>query len=205
MNWFDPKNWDDEKTNGIDQITALISHFKVSLKAAGFNSKAVFKEWRFFENYVRANNIDLESLQLWKKIFNNKKEEYSNLCKLMRIVLSLSSSNSSAERAFSLLPLLLSNRRLCMNYDTLQNLMLININNKLWTSKEKKGIIENACQMFLSLRRTKRAAKPPAKAPRIEADVVIEHDSSESSDIDSSSEDTESNSETDKENNTDTD
>ena len=204
MNWFDPKNWDDEKTNGIDQITALISHFKVSLKAAGFDSKAVFKEWRFFENYVRANNIDLESLQLWKKIFNNKKEEYSNLCKLMRIVLSLSSSNSSAERAFSLLPLLLSNRRLCMNYDTFQNLMLININNKLWTPKEKKGIIENACQMFLSLRRTKRAAKPPAKAPRIE-DVVIEHDSSESSDIDSSSEDTESNSETDKENNTDTD
>ena len=92
-----------------------------------------------------------------------------------------------------------------MNYDTVQNLMLININNKLWTPKEKKGIIENACQMFLSLRRTKRAAKPPAKAPRIEADVIIEHDSSESSDINSSSEDTESNSETDKENNTDTD
>lgn len=87
MNWVDPENWDDEKTYGIDQITALILHFEVPLKSAGFDSKAVFKEWRFFKNYVRANHIGLESLQLWKKIFNNKKEEYSNLCKLTHIVL----------------------------------------------------------------------------------------------------------------------
>ena len=107
MNWIDPKNWDDEKTDGIDQITALISHFKVPLEAAGFDSKAVFKEWRFLKNYVRANHISLESLQLWKKIFNNKKEEYSSICKLTHIVLSLSSSNSSAECTFSLLTLLL--------------------------------------------------------------------------------------------------
>ena len=149
MNWVDPKNWDDEKTYGIDQITALISHFKVPLKAAGFDSKAVFKEWRFFKNYVKANYIGLESLQLWKKIFNNKKEEYSDLCKLTHIVLSLSSSNSSVERAFSLLTLLLSNRHLRMNHDILQDLMLIN-NNKLWTPQEKKDIVGNACQEFLS-------------------------------------------------------
>ena len=80
VNWVDPKNWDDEKAYGIDQITALISHFEVPLKAAGFDSKAVFKESRFFKNYVKANHISLESLQLWKKIFNNKKEKYSNLC-----------------------------------------------------------------------------------------------------------------------------
>ena len=62
MNWVDPKNWDDEKTYGIDQITALISHFEVPLKAVGFDSKAVFKEWRFFKNYDRPNHIGLESL-----------------------------------------------------------------------------------------------------------------------------------------------
>ena len=79
-----------------------------------------------------------------------------------------------------------------MNHDTLQDLMSIN-NDKLWTSQEKKDIIENACQKFLSKRRTKRAAEPPSKTPWIEAHV------------DSSSEDTESDSETDKNNNTDTD
>ena len=91
-----------------------------------------------------------------------------------------------------------------MNHDTLQDLMSININDKLWTPQEKDDI-KNACQKFLSKRRTKSAAEPPAKAPRIEADVVIEDDSSESSDMDSSSEDTEIDSETDKDNNTATD
>lgn len=92
-----------------------------------------------------------------------------------------------------------------MNHDTLQDLILINISDKLWTPQEKDDIIENACQKFLSKRQTKSAAEPPAKAPRIEADVVIEDDSSESSDMDSSLEDTESDSETDKDNNTATD
>ena len=61
------------KKHGIDQITALISHFKVPLKGAGFVSKAVFKECRFFKNYVRRNHIGLESLQLWKRFLTTKK------------------------------------------------------------------------------------------------------------------------------------
>ena len=69
MNWVDPKNWDGGRTYRIEQITALITHFEVHLKAAGFDSKAIFKEWRFYKNYVRANHIGVESLQLWKKIF----------------------------------------------------------------------------------------------------------------------------------------
>ena len=69
----------------------------------------------------------------------------------------------------------------------------------------KKDIIENACQKFLSKRRTKKAAEPSAKAPWIEADNVIEDDFPESSDINLTSEDTESDSETDKDNNADTD
>ena len=72
-------------------------------------------------------------------------------------------------------------------------------------TKRKKGHYRKCLPNVSLSEKNKRAAKPPAKAPRIEADVIIEHDSSESSDIDSSSEDTESNSETDKENNTDTD
>ena len=52
MSWVDPKNWDGERTYGIEQITALIKHFEVPLKAAGFDSKAILKAWRFFKNNV---------------------------------------------------------------------------------------------------------------------------------------------------------
>ena len=37
MNWLDPINWKGEKTYGTKQITALVTHFEVPLKAAGFN------------------------------------------------------------------------------------------------------------------------------------------------------------------------
>ena len=150
MNWVDPKNWDGEKTYRIEQITALIKHFKVPLKAAGFDSKAIFKEWRFFKNYVRANYMGVKSLQLWKKIFINKREEYINLCKLASTVVSLLSSNSSVEQAFSLLTLMLSNRCLDMNHTTLQNMILININEKLWTSQESDKLIDCDVQNFSS-------------------------------------------------------
>ena len=93
---------------------------------------------------------------------------------------------------------MLSNRRLRKNHDTLQDMMSININGKLWTPQEREEVINHAVQKFLSKRRTKKAVEPPAKSPRIEPDIFIE-DSSDSSDndTDSSFEDTENNSETD--------
>ena len=100
MNWVDPKKWNGEKAYGNEQITALITHFEVPLEAAGFDSKAIFNEWRYFKNYVRANHIGVKSLQLRKKIFMHKREEYRNLRKLASMVVSLSSSNSSVEQTF---------------------------------------------------------------------------------------------------------
>ena len=50
MSLVDPKNWDGEKTYGTEQMTAVITHFEVPLKAAGFDSKAILKAWRFFKN-----------------------------------------------------------------------------------------------------------------------------------------------------------
>ena len=90
-------NKDGKKTYGTEQITALITYFKVSVKAPGFDSEAFFKEWRLFKNSVRENHTGAASLQLWKKIFICKRGEYRNLGKLASMVVSLSSSNSSVE------------------------------------------------------------------------------------------------------------
>ena len=75
---------------------------------------------------------------MWKKIFIHKREEYINLYKSESMVVSLASSNSSAEWAFNLPSLMLSDRCLFMNHDTLQALMSINIIEKLWTPKERE-------------------------------------------------------------------
>ena len=64
----------------METITVLITHVEVPLKVAGFDSKAILKEWRFFKTCVRANHMGVKSLQLWKRIFIHKREEYRNLC-----------------------------------------------------------------------------------------------------------------------------
>ena len=63
------------------------------------------------------------------------------------MVVSLSSSNSSVKQAFSLLTLMLSNRRLRMKH-TLQDIMSININDKLRTPQESEELIDCAVQNF---------------------------------------------------------
>ena len=158
---------------------------------------------------MRASHMGVESLRMWKKIFIHKREEYINLYKSESMVVSLASSNSSAEWAFNL-PFLMpfSDRCLFMNHDTLQALMSINIIEKLWTPKEREReeLIDYAVQTFISKRRTKKTVKPPAKPPRIEPDVIIKSssDSSDSS-IGSSFADTENDSETNRVNDVETD
>ena len=102
---------------------------------------------------MRASHMGVESLRMWKKIFIHKREEYINLYKSESMVVSLASSNSSAEWAFNL-PFLMpfSDRCLFMNHDTLQALMSINIIEKLWTPKERERERERNLLIMLSKR-----------------------------------------------------
>ena len=77
--WKDLRNW----TNYCSYYT-----YWGSLAAAGFDSKAIFQQRRFFKKYVKANHMGVEPLQLRKKIFILKRKEYRNLCKLASILIS---------------------------------------------------------------------------------------------------------------------
>ena len=107
---------------------------------------------------MRASHMGVESLRMWKKIFIHKREEYINLYKSESMVVSLASSNSSAEWAFNLPSLMLSDRCLFMNHDTLQALMSINIIEKLWTPKEREReeLIDYAVQTLSQNEEQKR-------------------------------------------------
>ena len=146
MKWFNPKNWTSDKYYGVDQMEKLIVHFKISLEAAKFDEKLVYKEWKLFRNFVAANygGTGLEANTLWGKVFVYKRKEFPNLCILAEIVLCLSGSNSTLERAFSLLTLLLSDKRLSMSHKTMEDVILININDKLWSDVERNDIIKMA-------------------------------------------------------------
>ena len=89
---------------------------------------------------------------------------------MAEIVFSLSASNSMVERAFTLLTLLLSNKRLSLKHETIESLMKINLSDKIWTEKENNEILERAVDVYLSKRRGKKIAEPPKKVSRMECD-----------------------------------
>ena len=87
---------------------------------------------------------------------------------MAEIVFSLSTSNSMVERAFSLLTLLLSDKRLSLMHETIESLMKINLSDKIWTEKEKNEILERAVNVYLSKRGGTNIAEPPKKVSRME-------------------------------------
>ena len=150
MKWFDPKNWQtQDKAYGIEEIKNFYQYFKEALDANGFDNKVVFKEWRNFKNYVRINHVGDDTSTVWKSVLLYKRDQYQNLALLAELVICLSGSNSTVERAFSLLTLLLSDKRLKMNHATMNDLLLININDKVWLSGEREAIIQNAVDSYL--------------------------------------------------------
>ena len=89
---------------------------------------------------------------------------------MAEIVFSMSASNSMVERAFSLLTLLLSNKRLSLKHETIKSLMKINLSDKIWTEKEKNEIFERAADVYLRRWRGKKIAEPPKKVSCMECD-----------------------------------
>ena len=110
---------------------------------------------------------------MWEKVFQYKRKEYPNLLILAGLVMCLSGSNSTVERAFSLLTLMLTDRRLSLAHNTIENILIINANDKLWTPLERESIIKSAAEKYENAkRRVRKLADDPnpsqAKVPRIE-------------------------------------
>ena len=204
MIWFDPKNWDnDDKSYGNEQLKCMSKAFAAPLRHASFNEATALKEWKSLKNFVNAiYNYSAEdgpsALKIWEKICKYKRREFPNMCLLAQIIMCLSASNSTVERAFSLLTLLLSDRRLSMNHSIIQDLITINLSDKNWCDVERDEILEQAVEKYLKKRRTTSLSELPTKRIRLDDDENAAHGShvsfsseseSDSSDSDASESD----------------
>ena len=111
------------------------------------------REWKMFRTFVNANYRGLEAAALWEKISRYKKKEFPNLCTVAELIMCMSGSNSTVERAFSLLSLLLSDRQLSLAHTTIEDLLVIDINDKLWTTQERENIILSAAEKYQAAKR----------------------------------------------------
>ena len=99
---------------------------------------------------------------LWKDILSYKGKEFPNICLLVELMYCLSGSNSAFKRGFSILTMMLSDRRLKTSHDLMNFRIALKINNRNWTKKEGSEILGQALEIYLSKSRRKRKIDKPS-------------------------------------------
>ena len=144
MQWLDPQFWNPLTDYGIEQILPVCAHFKVPLEESGLDVSKIEKEWRAVRRLISSHYLkpgdDFTAATIWQKILRYRRNEYPNICKLVSLVISMSGSNSTVERAFSVLSSILSDRRLSLAHKVMNNIMLIKANDKNWSQDERAEI-----------------------------------------------------------------
>ena len=94
----------------------------------------------------------------------------------------LSGLNSAVERGFSILTMVLSDRRLKTSHDLLNFRIALQINDKNWSEKERSEILRRALEIYLNKSRRKRKIDEPSSNYVVE----VQSPDSEESQSDSS-------------------
>ena len=158
MSWLNPANWCDTKAE-IKSLEALSEHFEVPLRQCGFDKSRLIDEWKDFKRNVKHFYPGVKAKRLWKNIFLYRKKSFPNICILAEIVMCLGISNSTVEGGFSQLTLLLSDRRLSLREDTMDDLMLIKCNHLSFTESERQAVVELALTNYMQKRRKSQLEK----------------------------------------------
>eukprot|EP00112_Aurelia_sp_Birch-Aquarium-sp1_P000486 Seg10468.1 transcript_id=Seg10468.1/GoldUCD/mRNA.D3Y31 product="Zinc finger protein 862" protein_id=Seg10468.1/GoldUCD/D3Y31 len=159
--WLDPKIWDhSDKAFGKVEINQLCDMFNEPLLAAGFERKRVFQEWRSLKITQKSFYANMESRQLWQKILSCRRNEFPNLSLLVELALCISASNSTVERALSILTLILSDHRLSMSHNMMKRCIMISANDPNWSKSEREQLVERAVDLYMEKRRTAVFANP---------------------------------------------
>ena len=129
------------------------------LDEAGFNANRVGREWQllrafitsFYINAVLKNPLSLE--KMWQNIIKFRQNEHTNVCLLVSLLICHSGSNSTVERAFSVLNLILGDRRPSLVNQATIDIIIVKCNDRNWGFQENSEMIERALEIYTMNRR----------------------------------------------------
>ena len=173
MKFFDSKFWDKEDEKYGEQIKFFYDHFAEPLDHQCFELPKAFSEWRAFKFCVRENYHRFSAKALWRMVLTKRSEEYPNLSLLGKLLFAISGSNSTVERAFSTLTQIITDRRVHLKHDVIENIMLIKGNDCNWSSKERDDLISRAREFYCSKQR-QRNREPAAKKKKVDGSTPVD-------------------------------
>jgi hypothetical protein len=160
MQWVNPANWGEDDQEEMEEaemssIQAIVEHFSVPLAERNYSAtpSKLRAEWRKAKKLFNQFYKSLKAQTFWKRVLQQRCENCPNICLLVECIFAIGASNSVVESCFSILTSTMSDRRLCLGHDTLENLLLIKCNDKMLNDSERAAIIDSAVKKFLSKKR----------------------------------------------------
>ena len=142
---------------GDASISLLLKELFYPLEAAGTDFKMVLPEWQAVKLVLNTQyTIALTPLEMWQKYFLHHRTKFPNLSFLVELMMCISGSNSAVERIFSILTVILTDRRLKMNHSTMEDSLIIAGNDQNFTYQEREDILSRAADIYISKRRVFR-------------------------------------------------
>lgn len=161
MIWLDPANWSDDIVRELAMMNTVAEHFSVTLELAGYEHKNLKKEWLKLKSIQKLFYKGVNAKKLWQQFLTYRRDDAHNICLLVEIILCIGVSNSMVEKAFSQLTAMLSDRRLSMKPETMDDLLVIKVNHATWSPKERDEIIEAALNKHMQKRRKLKIDQTP--------------------------------------------
>ena len=141
---------------------AMSQYFAECLQSASsgtFDSKKLKQEFRNLKIKHQNCYPNARAKTFWPKVLKFRRDEFPNMCLLAEVVLTLGVSNSIVEGGFSILTAMLSDRRLSLRHDTMENMLMIKGNHRAWSPNDLEQIIDSALDSFMSKRRKCKMAE----------------------------------------------
>ena len=151
MKWIDVQYWEDGQTKNVqEEIGILMREFQEPLAKARLNKLKHFAEWKALKILGKTQYADFKLTEIWSWLFKNHQKEFDNILLL--------SSNSATEKVFNTLTTLLSNRRLRLNHETVEDFLLTVGNKNTWTESNKDEILYSAVLKYFKKQHTMKMA-----------------------------------------------
>ena len=151
MKWIDVQYWEDGQTKNVqEEIGILMREFQEPLAKARLNKLKHFAEWKALKILGKTQYADFKLTEIWSWLFKNHQKEFDNILLL--------SSNSATEKVFNTLTTLLSNRRLRLNHETVEDFSLTVGNKNTWTESNKDEILYSAVLKYFKKQHTMKMA-----------------------------------------------
>ena len=98
---------------------------------------------------MQKHAVNMSTRKIWHSTINFHETQFSNLVKLISLILSILGSNSQVEKTFRTVTNILLDKIPSMNHNTLENCLVILGNNSLWKKHDKEEIIQAIWEPYM--------------------------------------------------------